>query len=400
LIGDSNIWPHQRERSFNLTIFTPKERKHPIMAEKSVSSDSLAMEGKQEYKGKKLRVALIGCGGIAQVHLAALANFPDVEIVAGVDTDPARLKIMEEKWGVKQLYADWKKMLKEVQPDAVNICTPNAIHSAPAIDASNAGCHVITEKPMAMNPKECQRMIDAAKKAGKKLAVGFQYRYHPNSDFLVRQRDAGTFGNVMFVKCQALRRRGIPNWGVFGRKELQGGGPMIDIGVHVIEMAHYVMGSPRPVAAAGNTWTYMGNKPSEVASMWPNWDYKTYTVEDLAIGQIRFDNGALLHIEASFAGHIEKDIWNFNLMGDKGGANWDPPAVFTDHAGSMVNETPGWISPKSDFPTLFGYKLRNFVDACLKNTPLRAPGEAGLAVQKILDGVYRAAEAGKEVKIE
>ncbi len=87
-------------------------------------------------------------------------------------------------------------------------------------------------------------------------------------------------------------------------------------------------------------------------------------------------------------------------MGDKGGANWDPPAVFTDHAGTMVNETPGWISPKSDFPTLFGYKLRNFVDACLKNTPLKAPGEAGLAVQKILDGVYRAAEAGKEVKID
>jgi predicted dehydrogenase len=370
------------------------------MAEKSVSSDSLAMESKQEFKGKRLRMAIVGCGGIAQVHLGALQNFPDVEMVAGVDTDPARLKVMEEKWGVKRVYTDWKKMLKEVGPDAVNICTPNGVHSAPAIDASNAGAHVITEKPMAMNPKECQRMIDAAKKAGKKLAVGFQYRYHPNSEFLVRQREAGTFGNVMFVKCQALRRRGIPNWGVFGRKELQGGGPMIDIGVHCIEMAHYVMGSPKPVAATGNTWTYLGDKPSEVASMWPNWDYKTYTVEDLAIGQIRFENGALLHIEASFAAHIEKDVWNFNLMGDKGGANWDPPAVFTDRAGTMVNETPGWISPKSDFPTLFGYKLRNFVDACLKGTPLRAPGEAGLAVQKILDGVYRAAEAGKEVKID
>ena len=106
----------------------------------------------------------------------------------------------------------------------------------------------------------------------------------------------------MFVKCQALRRRGIPNWGVFGQKKLQGGGPMIDIGVHVIEMAHYMMGSPEPVAAAGNTWTYMGNKKSAVVSQWPNWDYKTYTVEDLAIGQIRFDNGSILQIEASFAG--------------------------------------------------------------------------------------------------
>src|SRR4051812_27107678 len=370
------------------------------MAEKSVSTDSLAMEKKQEYSGKKLRVAFIGCGGIAQTHLGALATIPEVEVVAGVDINDDRLKVMQDKWQVNKVYTDWKKMLKEVEPQAVSICTPNGVHAQPAIDSSNAGAHVMVEKPMAMNPQQCQKMIEAAKKAGKKLAVGFQYRYHPNTEFLTRAREAGEFGNVMFVKCQALRRRGIPNWGVFGRKELQGGGPMIDIGVHCIEMAHYVMGSPAPVAASGNTWTYMGDKPSKVASMWPNWDYKTYTVEDLAIGQIRFENGALLHIEASFAAHIEKDVWNFNLMGDKGGANWDPPAVFTDRAGTMVNETPGWISPKSDFPTLFGYKLRNFVDSCLKGTPLRAPGEAGLAVQKILDGVYRAAEAGKEVKID
>ena len=126
-------------------------------------------------------------------------------------------------------------------------------------------------------------MIEAAKKAKKKLVCGFQFRFHPATQFITRARDEGQFGNVMFMKCQALRRRGIPNWGVFGRKELQGGGPMIDIGVHVIEMAHYVMGSPRPVAASGNTWTYMGDKPSQVVSMWPNWDYKTYTVEDLAM---------------------------------------------------------------------------------------------------------------------
>ena len=176
---------------------------------------------------------------------------------------------------------------------------------------------------------------------------------------------------------------------------------MIDIGVHVIEMAHYTMGSPKPVACTGNVWTYMGNKPSNIVSQWPNWDHKTYTVEDLAIGHIRFDNGAILQIEAAFAGHIEKDVWNFSLMGDKGGANWDPPMYFTDRAGTMVNIAPAFLSNKTDFPTLFGHKLRNFVDGCTKNTPLRAPGEAGLAVQKILDGVYRSADAGgKEVKID
>jgi predicted dehydrogenase len=370
------------------------------MAEKSVSTDSFAAEAKREYKGEKLRVAVIGCGGISEVQIKAMQTLPEVELVAGVDIRSERLKIMQEKYGIDQLYTDWKKMLKEVHPAAVTVCTPNGVHAAPAIDAANAGCHVMVEKPMAMNPIECQKMIDAAAKNHKKLVVGFQYRYHPNTDYLVRARDDGRFGDIMFVKCLALRRRGIPNWGVFGQKHLQGGGPMIDIGVHVIEMAHYVMGAPNPVAAAGKTWTYLGDKKSDVVSQWPNWDHKTYTVEDLAIGQIRFDNGAILQIEAAFAAHIKEDAWNFTMIGEKGGCQWDPPMIFTDRSGTMVNETPAYVGSKSDFTYLFGCKMRNWVEGCLNDTPLRAPGEAGLAVQKILDGVYRAADAGKEVLIK
>lgn len=371
------------------------------MAEKSVSTESFAVDKKQEFKGKKLRVAFIGCGGISQTHQQALKEFPDVEIVAGVDIVKERLDHVQKAWGVDAVYTDWKKMLKEVKPDAVSVCTPNGVHFQPTIDALNAGAHVIVEKPMALDPAQCQKMIDTAKKANKKLVVGFQYRYHPNSEYLVRAREDGRFGNIMFVKCQALRRRGIPNWGVFGQKELQGGGPLIDIGVHCIEMAHFVMGSPKPVAATGNVWTYLGNKPSNVTSMWPNWDHKTYTVEDLAVGQIRFENGALLQIEAMFAGHIEKDVWNFNLVGDKGGANWDPPMTFTDRAGTMVNEQPAFLPNQNGFGGLFSKKLRNFVDGAIKGTPLTAPGEAGLAVQKMLDGVYRSAAAGgKEVVIK
>jgi predicted dehydrogenase len=321
-------------------------------------------------------------------------------IVAGVDIKPERLKVMADKFGLKNLYTDWKKMLKEVKPDAVSVCTPNGVHAPAVIDSCNAGCHAITEKPMAMTPAECEKMIAAAEKNNRKLAVGFQYRYHPNTRFLVRAREDGQFGKVMFVRCEALRRRGIPNWGVFGQKALQGGGPMIDIGVHILEVAHYTMGRPKPIAASGNTWTWMGNKPSTVESMWPNWDYKTYTVEDLAIGQIRFDNGALLQVEASFVAHIEKDVWNFQLMGENGGCRWDPPAIFTDRAGTMINYYPGWISDKGDFETLFTYKLQNWVDAILKGTKLEAPGEDGLTVQKMLDGIYRSAEAGKEVPLK
>ena len=364
-----------------------------------VSQESFASEAKKEHTGKKLRLAVIGCGGISDLHFRTLKKFADVEIVAAVDIKPERLEWVRNTHGVKETFSEWKEMLRKIKPDAVDVCTPNGVHAPAVIDSLNGGAHVETEKPMAMNPKECEKMIAVAEKNKRKLAVGFQYRFHPSTKFLVQAREEGEFGKVMFVKCQALRRRGIPNWGVFGRKEMQGGGPMIDIGVHVIEMAHYVMGSPKPVAASGNTWTYMGHKPSSVASMWPNWDYKTYTVEDLAIGQIRFDTGAILQIEASFVAHIEKDVWNFTLMGEKGGCSWDPLAVFTDRAGHMTNYSPAYTASGA-FDMLFEYKLRNFVDACLYNKPLEAPGEAGLAVQKILDGVYRSAEAGKEVKID
>jgi len=369
------------------------------MANKNPSPESPKLDkGKKPYKGKKLKVAMIGCGGNGQTHMEALKDMPEVEVVAGVDLNPAHLKTMKERWGLSALYSDWRKMLKEVKPDAVNVCTPNGMHCQPVVDACNAGCHAMTEKPMAMTPSQCQRMIDSARRNKVKLAVGFQYRYHPKTQFLVRARDEGQFGKIMFVKCLALRRRGIPNWGVFGQKKIQGGGPLIDIGVHVIEMAHYFMGSPKPIAASGNIWTYMGNKPGKVVSRWPGWDYKTYTVEDLAIGQIRFDNGAIMQIESSFAAHIEKDVLNFTAIGDKGGCSWDPPTIYTDRAGTMINSTPAFLKEIGWVP-LFSLKLRNWVDACIKGTALEAPGEAGLTIQKILDGIYRSAAVGKEVSI-
>ena len=364
------------------------------------SSESLASTKQAGPAARQLRLAFIGCGGVTKFYLPLLKSFPDVQIVAGCDINPDRLNDVKNDWKVDATFTDWKQMLAEVKPEAVAVCTPNGLHMQPAIDAAEAGCHVLVEKPMAMTPAECQRMIDAAKRNNVKLQVGFQYRFHAHTEFLTRARDAGEFGNVMFMKCRALRRRGIPNWGVFGQKHLQGGGPMIDIGVHCIEMAHYFMGSPKPVAASGNTWTYLGDKPSDVASQWPGWDYKTYTVEDLAIGQVRFESGALLQIESSFAAHIKEDVWNFSFMGDRGGGNWDPPEVYTDRAGTMINSTPGWIT-NTDFLALFPLKLRNFVNACLHDEPIRAPGEAGLAVQKILDAIYRSAAAGgREVTID
>jgi predicted dehydrogenase len=345
---------------------------------------------------KPFRLGVIGAGGIAHAHINSIKKVPGVEVVCCADISEKALASMKEKYGLRT-YADYKEMLaKEKELDAVSVCTPNGLHAENTIAALNAGKHVIVEKPMAMNAKEGQAMVDAAKKAGKQLVVGFQYRFDGKTQVIKRQIDNGVFGKPLYVRCQALRRRGIPNWGVFGRKDLQGGGPMIDIGVHVMEMAHYVLGSPKPVAASGNTWTYLGNKPMEALTGWANWDYKTYTVEDLAVGLIRFENGAMLSIEASFAAHIEKDVWNFTLMGEKGGASWDPCEIYKDEHGYMFNEKPHYVGGGD----IFDAKMRHFVEVCRDGGTNISSGEHGLMVQKMLDGVYGSAAKGGEVKID
>src|SRR3954468_14850335 len=217
---------------------------------------------------KPFKLGVIGAGGIAHAHINSIKTVPGVEVVCCADISEKALATMKEKYGLRT-FVDFKEMLaKEKEIDAVSVCTPNGLHAENTIAALNAGKHVIVEKPMAMNAKEGQAMVDAAKKAGKQLIVGFQYRFDGKTQVIKRQIDSALFGKPLYVRCQALRRRGIPNWGVFGRKDLQGGGPMIDIGVHVMEMAHYVLGSPKPVAATGNTWTYLGNKPMEALTGW------------------------------------------------------------------------------------------------------------------------------------
>lgn len=346
---------------------------------------------------KPFRVGFIGAGGIALTHMHYLSKLEGVQIAAASDVSEKALAKAVDQYKIPATFSDYAAMLKEVPDlDAVSVCTPNGLHAANTIAALNAGKHVMVEKPMAMNAREGRQMLDAAKKAGKQLIVGFQSRFDPKTRFIRDQVDAGAFGKIMYVRAQALRRRGIPNWGVFGRKDLQGGGPMIDIGVHILETAHYLMGSPDPVSVTGNTWTYMGNKPSDVRSVWPNWDYKTYTVEDLAAGMIRFKNGAILTIEASFVAHIEKDVFNVNVMGEKAGANWEDSQIFADQNGYMLDMKPGYLAKWDHFE----YKMKHFVEVCRDGRTNESPGEHGLLVQKMLDGVYESAAAGKEVTLD
>jgi predicted dehydrogenase len=344
---------------------------------------------------QKLRVGLIGSGGIGRHYINMFKKAGTASIVAASDVSESALAEVEKMDTSIVRFTDYKKMLKTQALDAVAVCTPNKLHLHPTVDALKAGLPVIVEKPMAMNAGDAQKMCDAAKKSGKLLMIGFQWRFHPMAQLVRRSVDDGSMGKILYVRCQALRRRGIPSWGVFGRKDIQGGGPMIDIGVHILEMAHYMMGKPKPVSANGSCYTYLGNRKPAAVAPWGDWDHKTYTVEDLAIGMLRFENGATLVIESSFAAHIEKDVWNVTVMGEKGGAQFDPPTLFRDEAGHMMNVTPTHLGETDGFIK----KVRHFVDCVKTGCACEAPGEDGVAVQQMLDAIYKSSDTGKVATI-
>ncbi len=347
---------------------------------------------------KKVRVGFVGAGGIAGTHIRWLKPLEDVEVVALADPAPGACERQIQNHDLQgaKAFADYKDMLKMKDLDAVSVCTPNWLHKKPVIDALKAGKHVMVEKPMAMNAREAKAMCEAAKQAKKVLTIGFQHRFTPAAQFVKQAIADGMLGDVLYCRAHALRRRGIPSWGVFGRKELQGGGPLIDIGVHIIEMSHYIMGKPKPVAASAACHTYLGDKKPAATAPWGDWDWKTYTVEDLATGYIRFENGATMTIEASFAAHIERDEFNSVFMGAKAGAVVDGGSarLFTDMAGKMVDITPKVFEKEE----AFARKMRYWIEA-IRGGENQAPGEDGLMVQQILDALYASAEKGKETPI-
>ncbi|MDA0323049.1 MAG: Gfo/Idh/MocA family oxidoreductase [Verrucomicrobia bacterium] len=348
-------------------------------------------------KKKILKVAFIGGGGIAGHHAAQFKKHDDVEIVAMSDVAAASRKSWAEQYDIP-VYADYKKMLREVRPQLTDVCTPNFLHFKPAMDAMQAGSHVFVEKPMAMNARECKAMVARSKKLRRKLVVGFQHRFESRVQFIKEAIEKGRFGKILFTRVSYYRRRGIPNWGVFGRKELQGGGGLIDVGVHALEQAWYAIGRPKPVAVSGNAWTFIGNDPKkarDIKCSWPNWDTKTYNVDDLAVGQIRFEDNSILALEVSFAMHNQDEDFNYKIHGEKAGATLDPLKIYTDDYGHMVDVTPAYL-PNTD---IWEVKMRGVIDHVLHNGPNLAPGEDGLMVQQMLDGIYQSAAAGKEVRV-
>jgi predicted dehydrogenase len=352
---------------------------------------------------KKLKVGVIGAGGIAQfAHLPGYASIPDeCEVVAICDINPETAKTAAEKFGIPKVVTDYREMVSDREIGAVSVTTPNALHMQPTVAALRAGKHVLCEKPLGINAKECRQMCRAAKESGKILQVGLQFRFSGTAQFMRTYIDAGHMGDIYYARAQALRRRGVPAWGAFIDKEKQGGGPLIDIGVHVLDLTLFLMGYPKPVVASGKTWNQLGTDPA-LYNAWGDYDRSRFSVEDFAAGFIKFEDDSVVVLDSSFMGNLEDGPIQTQLFGTKSGAlikasGDDPIKIFTEHDKQVFDMIPRNI-PKVESPHI--EEVRAFVQAIRHRKASPVPGEQGLTLNAIFDALYKSSETGKEQRVD
>lgn len=364
---------------------------------------------------KKLKIGIVGCGGIMKwMHLLAYAHMDNVEIVALCDIVPGRAEstkaFAHEQYGSDCLdnancYENFDEFILDPAIEAVDICTPNYLHSPFACKAFEAGKHVFSEKPDSVSVEDVLKMKEASEKAGNVLMVMRNNRHTDAAKKFKSMISAGEFGDIYCGRCGWVRRRGIPGkGGWFTTKAQSGGGPLIDLGVHMIDLAIYLMGNPTPVAVSGSIFNKFADNEDEASSEHAAFGETdangTFDVEDLAMGFIKFDNGACLQIEFSWASNIEEYDMNFvELRGTKAGLKWlksgTKAKVFTESFGQHVDID---LNVNTD---MIGHEgnLRHFVDVVLNGAEPDFVPQQGVNMIKILEAIYKSAETGKEVSL-
>lgn len=345
-------------------------------------------------KSRKLRCGVIGLG-MGRGHIQGYQTHPACEMVAVADVNAERLAKAKEELKIPEVYATAEEMLAKAKLDVVSVVTPNKFHAPLTIAAIEAGCHVLCDKPMAMNLAEAEAMKAAADKHQKTLAINFSYRFSPMSFALKQQVDAGLIGNIYFGRTVWHRRRGLPGLGGwFGQKDMSGGGPLIDLGVHRIDLALWLMGHPAPVAVSGSAYNVIAKRLAAQQK-------KTYTVEDLAAGIVKFDNGATLLVEASWAVNTNlNEHMITELYGDKGGlvqknknGTYEFTAeIYTEEGGNLYTK----VLDRADVAPPSAY--HDFINSIIEGREPIAKASDGIKVQKILDGLYRSAAEGHEIR--
>ena len=347
-----------------------------------------------------IKVGVIGIGSISDMHIQAYKKNTQVDLIAFCDLSEERLKEKGEKYDVENLYTNYEELLANDSIDAVSICTWNDSHAKIAIKALEAGKHVLVEKPLSMTVEEAKAVESAVEKTGKILQVGFVRRHADNAHVLKRFIDDGELGEIYYAKASILRRLGNPG-GWFSDISKSGGGPLIDLGVHMIDISWYLMGRPKPVSVSGNAYKKLGNRGHiENLSFYKAADYDPAhnDVEDLSNALIRFENGASLYVDVSFSLHLKQEETKAQLFGEKGGAEIEPGlSIVTEKHNTILNVTPQMDHLGFDFIKAFTNEINHFVECVKDGKETIAPVSDGVEIMRILNAVYESAETGKEV---
>ena len=346
---------------------------------------------------RKLRVGMIGSGGIARTaHLPGWKDIPDVEVVAIADTNEELVRNTATAQKIPQWYTDYRELLRQKDVDVVDICTPNLLHTQMVVDAFAAGKDVLCEKPLAVTPAEILQMIEARDKAGRMLMVAQNNRYRGISIAMKRWVDQGNLGQVYYARAWAIRRNLLPVAPGFISRTLSGGGPCMDIGVHALDLAMWLMGFPDPVTVSGSASTQLA-KTNIIPGAWGEWNREMFDVEDFACGIVRFSNGAMLSLESSWLAHtMQSEDMSCMVLGTRAGISWPAGTISTTQNGTLIDAV---IKPVPIRESTHMTEIWDFYNALVNKMPSPVPAEQSLKVIKILDGVYRSQNLGREVEV-
>lgn len=344
----------------------------------------------------ELRVGLIGAGSIARdQHLPGWGLVPQATVVAVADASLAAAEKTAADFSLPRFETDYRVLLDDPSIDVIDICCPSALHAQVSIAALSAGKHVLCEKPMATSRADAEAVLAAARAAGKKFMIGQQMRFDASIPPLRQTLQTIDLGHVYYARAQWLRRRRVPGRPGFTFKAYSGGGPLYDLGVHVLDLTWWLMGAPEPLAASAATFNHLA-KRGDLGTEWGSWDAKTIDVEDFAAGQIRLAGGSLLSLEVSWLGfQPERDFHRVQLFGTRAGLLWPDCRMFGETAGKPWDlQLP---RPKGEKP--HREVIRQFAQAILDDKPVPVPPEQSVQVIAMLEALYASAAQGAEVRI-
>jgi len=365
----------------------------------------------------KLRVAVIGAGMIANAgHIPGWKNQPEAQIVAVADIVEPNARATAERHGIPHAYADAEKMLTQEKPDLVLVCTPNHYHKEHTIAALGAGAHVLCEKPAATRHVDAVEMFQAADAAGRLLYVGQNLRFFSAVAAAKDFAATGQLGQMYHADSVAMRRRGVPTWGRFHMKKDSDGGPLFDLGVHVLDLVLWLMGNPRVVAASGMTYTKLANRDEGLLTSLADsgapvgvfdprpYDYREFDVEDMAVGLLRLEGDATVSLKVSWAANVPDGIGGTLVLGTEGGVRLDPNlqtlTLLKNLGRYQVDVTPKL--PSNPSVPFFGHWIQaEHVLRVIRGReePLVKRAEA-LNVVRAMEGLYRSAAEGREVRLD